>query len=91
MIGPVGRPDAPPLRAGAYGPPGRAYCAAVSVPAQLERGTGRAGLVRLDGHGHVQRMLRSARDNPGMATLRQRVNFAGVSSARCEEARTGAQ
>jgi hypothetical protein len=68
---------------------GGAYCAAVSVPAQLERGIGQARRAWLDGHGQVK----DTRVPPGrreMATLGQRVNFAGVSSDRRVKAQTAA-
>jgi len=58
-----------------------------SLPS-LERGAGQA---RLDGHGRVQKDAVVRRDNPEIAPLRQRVNFAGVSGARCEEAQTEAR
>jgi hypothetical protein len=91
VIGPrrqTGRTRGP--RAGAYGLAWAAYCPAASVPAQLERGLAGPGWRGWT----VSATFKEAevrRDNREMATLGQRVNFVGVTGARCEEAQTAAR
>src|SRR5260370_3126672 len=90
MIGPVGRPGAPLLRAGAYGPPGRGLLRGGigPCPAGPREWPGPAGAA-----GRSRPRSKDTRGPPGrreMATLGQRVNFAGVSSDRRVKAQTAA-
>jgi hypothetical protein len=82
VIGPVCRPGAPLLRAGAYGPPGRGLLRGGigACPAGARDWPGLEGAA-----GRSRPRSKDTRGPPGRrkgATLGQHVNFAGVSSDR---------
>ncbi len=90
LIGTVGRPGAPLLRAGAYGPSGRGLLRGGigPCPAGARDWPGLAGAA-----GRSRPRSKDTRRPPGRrerAALGQRVNFAGVSSDRRVKAQTAA-